>query len=322
MVPSSRPAPVSPSTPRLARLVALALLALAAQGTALRPVAAQTLDDGFLVPARQLRVGVTYAHEAWDHYWEGTLRRDNANLGTLTTQSVTPTLSYGLTSRVSLLAALPHVRTNASAGVLRGQRGWQDATLAAKVGLPELPVAGRATLATVVQAGASAPASRYTPDLLPLSIGLATRRATLRGAFHLQDRSGFFAEGSAARNWRSTVRLDRPAYFTEGQLVLSDEVAMPDVMEYAAAIGYQRFGLCLPIMLVAQRTLGGGDIRRQDMPFVSNRMDFTRLHAKAMYFLPPIPGLQLEVGAARTLAGRNIGDATMFSVGFTTAFRP
>ena len=70
------------------------------------------------------------------------------------------------------------------------------------------------------------------------------------------------------------------------------------------------------------RRLPLGDIRRQDMPFVSNRMDFTRLQAKAMWFLPPLPGVQLEIGAARTLTGRNVGDATQLSVGFTTAFRP
>ena len=37
-----------------------------------------------------------------------------------------------------------------------------------------------------------------------------------------------------------------------------------------------------------QRTQGGGDIRRQDMPFVSNRMDFSKLGGMVMY---PIPKL-------------------------------
>jgi hypothetical protein len=124
--------------------------------------------------------------------------------------------------------------------------------------------------------------------------------------------------------WRSTVRLDRPAYYTDGALVLSDEVRMPDVADLALVGGFQRGPLCIPLMLVAQRTLGGGDIRRQDMPFVSNRMDWTRLQGRVMVWLPRVPVLpavQLDVGAARTLGGRNVGRSTTLSAGVTTAFR-
>ena len=34
-------------------------------------------------------------------------------------------------------------------------------------------------------------------------------------------------------------------------------------------------GLNTAFSLSQQQTLGGGDIRRQDMPFVSNRMNFS-----------------------------------------------
>jgi hypothetical protein len=33
----------------------------------------------------------------------------------------------------------------------------------------------------------------------------------------------------------------------------------------------------VPITFSQQTTLGGGDIRRQDMPFVSNRMNLSRI---------------------------------------------
>ena len=97
---------------------------------------------------------------------------------------------------------------------------------------------------------------------------------------------------------------------------------MPDVAEYAVAGGFQNAEWCVPVMLVAQRTLGGGDIRRQDMPFVSNRMDFTRLQARLMYTPPALRGaVQLQAGAMRTLAGRNVGRATALSGGATVHFR-
>jgi len=74
------------------------------------------------------------------------------------------------------------------------------------------------------------------------------------------------------------------------------------------------------VMLVAQRTLGGGDIRRQDMPFVSNRMNFTAAHAEVMYFLPGLSGLRLDLGAAHVLSGRNVGQSTTIMTGLTYAF--
>ncbi len=294
---------------------------LAGITTAASPAPAQTLSDGFMMPARQARVSVAYGREQWDHYWEGTRRRDNENIGTLRTSSVTTVLAYGVNARVSLFAALPYVSTRASQGVLHGQRGWQDAAAAAKVRLVDGRIAGRAAVTGSLLGGVAAPATNYTPDFQPLSIGLGARRTTARATVHVQDRTGFFVEGAAGYTWRSTVRLDRDAYYTDGRLTLSNEVAMPDVADYAAGAGYQKGRLCLPVMLVAQRTLGGGDIRRQDMPFPSNRMNFTRLQVMAMYWVPRVPGVQLDLGAARTLRGRNVGQSTMLSAGLTTAFR-
>lgn len=301
------------------RFVAVALVAAA--GAPVRAAAAQTLEDGFTVPRGQLRSSVVYANERWSSYWEGSLKRTNDNIGTLRTRSVTWSGVYGVTDRVSLLATLPYVWTSASQGVLKGMQGSQDVTVAAKARLVQTTVGTRATLGMTALAGAGAPTTNYTPDFQPLSIGLAARRALVRGALHLQDRSGLYAEGTMAHTWRSTVHLDRPAYYTDGQLVLSDEVAMPDVADYAVAVGYQRGPWCIPASLVTQHTLGGGDIRRQDMPFVSNRMDFTRAQLHVMYGLPFRSGLTVEAGAMRTLGGRNVGASTALSAGLTTSFR-
>lgn len=272
-----------------------------------------------MVPRGQLRTTVEYASEQWDEYWEGPLKRRNENIGTVTTRSLGWTGGYGVTGRVSLLATLPYVWTSASQGVLQGMQGRQDLTVAAKVRVLQRAVGGRATVGATALVGAGLPTSDYTPDFLPLSIGLGARRALARGALHLQDRGGLFADASAAHNWRSTVHLDRPAYYTDGNLVLSDEVAMPDVFEYAVGAGFQNTRWCIPVMLAGQRTLGGGDIRRQDMPFLSNRMNFTRVQARVMYTLPKLPGLAVQAGVVRTLSGRNVGQSTLISGGLTSA---
>jgi hypothetical protein len=316
--------PTHASAPRSRRSFALVRcwqLALAAVAASAGPAAGQTLDDGMMVPHRQLLTTVEYTHDWWDRYWEGDLKRGNENIGTLTTRSVTWTAAYGVTERVSVFATLPHVWTRASQGVLHEMGGWQDLTLGAKVQLLRTTVGERTTLGASALVGVGTPTTDYTPDFQPLSIGLGSRRALARGALHLQGRAGWFADGSVGHTWRSTVRLDRDAYYTDGRLVLSDEVAMPDVFDYGVTVGYQRARLAFPLTLTGQRTLGGGDIRRNDMPFVSNRMDFTRLHARVMYALPRLNGVSVQVGAMRTLVGRNVGESTSLSGGLTSAFR-
>ena len=303
---------------RLARLLA----ALSVLGALPGGADAQAFDDALTIGRGQLRTGVEYSRDQWSEYWEGTLRRTNDNIGTVTTQAVTTTAVYGVASGLNLLASLPHVRTRASLGVLSDMEGWQDVTVGAKWRLLRARVGDRATLGLTALGAVGVPTTDYTPDFLPMSIGLAAKRATARAGVHVADRSNFFLDATHGHTWRSTVRLDRPAYYTDGELVLSDEVAMPDVRDWTLGLGYQDATWCIPVMLVGQRTLGGGDIRRQDMPFVSNRMDFTRVGGKVMYTVPKLRQLILSVGAARTISGRNVGRSTTISGGVTTAFRP
>src|SRR4026207_2000328 len=96
-----------------------------------------------LWPRRALRTGLLYARDSWSNYWEGGLKRDNENIGTVTTQSVTWMAAYGVTDRLSVMAALPYVWTHASQGPLHGMRGLQDVTFAAKYRLLSTPFTDR-----------------------------------------------------------------------------------------------------------------------------------------------------------------------------------
>lgn len=300
---------------RGATVLSFLLLALAA--TTLR---AQTLTDGLLLPRQALGTGLIYTHDSWSEYWEGTLQRENGNIGTITTQSVTWMAGYGVTDRLSVIAMLPYVWTHASQGPLHGMGGWQDVTLVAKYQLLATPFTDRGTLRAIVVGAAGIPASNYTPDFQPLSIGLASRRFSGRMTLNFQAHQGWFLNGSAAYTWRAKVTLDRPAYYTNGQLYLSNEVAMPHMVDYTVSAGYLRGRLCIPLSVSQQRTLGGGDIRRQDMPFVSNRMDFVKLDALGMYTLPTPRELAIRVGISRIVSGRNVGQATTVQSGLVYTF--
>jgi len=281
---------------------------------------AQAVNDGLLMPRGALGTSLLYTHERWSQYWEGSLKRDNGNIGTVTTQSVTWVAGYGVTDRLSVMAMLPYVWTHATQGPLHGMDGLQDVTLAAKYQLLSTPFTDRGTLRAMVVGVAGIPASTYVPDFLPLSIGLASRQFSGRFTLHFQAHRGWFLTGSSAYTWRSKVTLDRPAYFTNGQLYLSDEVAMPNVFDYTVTAGYQHGRLCIPISLSQQRTQGGSDIRRQDMPFVSNRMDFVRVGGLVMYTLPAPRELGIRLGMSRVVSGRNVGQATTLQTGLFYTF--
>lgn len=276
---------------------------------------AQTIDDGLMMPKRMLSAGVFYAHDRWDEYWEGTLKRKNGNIGRLTTQSVTWVGGYGITERLSVIAMLPYVWTHASQGTLHGQSGIQDLTFAAKYRLLTIESTHHGAFSAFVVGAAAIPVSSYTPDFLPLSIGTGGRRALGRLTLNFQSNAAWFINVSTAYTWCNNVRLDRNAYYTDGRLYMTNEVAMPNVFDYTLSAGVKRGRWRIPLSLVQQRTLGGGDIRRQDMPFVSNRMNFAKLDGAVMYALSVPKGVSVRLGAAHVLSGRNVGQSTTFTSG-------
>jgi hypothetical protein len=282
--------------------------------------AAQMADDESMAPKKALIAGVFYAHDSWDQYWEGTLKRSNGNIGTLTTQSVTSMIGYGVAERFSVTAALPYVWTQASQGTLRGLSGIQDLTVAAKYRLLSTTPSVHGALSVVLAGTAAVPMSSYTPDFLPLSIGTGDGRAAGHLILNYQSSAAWFVNAATAYTWCSSVKLNRNSYYTNGTLYMTNQVAMPNVVDYALTAGIDRGPWRTPLTFAVQRTLGGGDIRRQDMPFVSNRMDFAKLDGSAMYTLSVPKDVSLRIGAAHVLSGRNVGQSTTLTTGALYAF--
>ena len=219
------------------------------------------------------------------------------------------------TDRLNVIGTIPYVWTRASQGVLAGMSGFQDITLAAKYSFLERPAAKYGSLRAIVVGSGSLPLTDYSPDLQPLSIGLASKRVSGRFTINFQSNPGWFLNGSTAYTWRGHVTLDRPYYYTDGQLFLTDEVAMPNVVDYVVSAGYLKRGLMAKFSFSQQSTRGGGDIRRQDIPFVSNRMNFSRVGAMAMYPIPKLASLAVQIAYAYTVDGRNVGQATTVTAG-------
>jgi len=300
----------------LAQLTALVLSALVLSTSVLPTAAhAQTVDDGIMIDGKTLFTGYLFTYDSWDEYWEGALKRDNGNIGTITTQTSSWYVNYGVTNRLNVITSLPYVQTEASQGVLREMQGLQDFSVAAKYQLFSVrsPIG---LVRTFAVGSAGLPMTDYTPDFYPLSIGSNTKRVAGRFTINLQTKPGWFVNASPAYTWRSNVTLDRPYYFTDGQLFLTDDVDMPNVFDYVLSGGYLRRGLMATVMFSQQRMLGGGDIRRQDMPFVSNRMNFDKIGGMAMWSLPKkLRFLSVQGSYTYTLQGRNVGQASTVTGG-------
>jgi hypothetical protein len=285
------------------------------------PLHAQTIDDGIMVGQKELLTGNFYSYDTWDEYWEGTLKRTNGNIGTITTEVNTIAANYGLFDRFNVIGTVPYVWTRASQGVLHGINGFQDLTLAAKWSVLEKPMTSYGTLRTIFVVAAGIPMSDYNPELLPLSIGLGSTRVSWRGTVHYQSTPGWYVTGSTAYTMRSKVQLDRPYFYTNDEFVMGDRVDMPNTFDYAGSAGYMRSnGFMTSVTFSQMKTLGGGDIRRQDMPFVSNRMNSFRAGGMVMYPIPKLESLAVHFALAHTFDGRNVGEATTVTTGLQFTF--
>lgn len=120
---------------------------------------------------------------------------------------------------------------------------------------------------------------------------------------------------------RGNVELDRTSYYTTHQ-IYSSEVDMPDAAQLAFRGGYYSYRWAAELLAEKNATLGGFDIRRQDMPFVSNDMDATRIGFTASYRIPFLADLQVIGTAMQTIEGRNMGKSLTWSVGLTKFFGP
>ena len=143
---------------------------------------AQSPNDGIMMSKRQLCILGQYSHSSWDEYWEGANKRSNDNLGTFTSQSAMLMGNYGITNRLNVLLGLPYIWTDGSATYLKGQRGIQDLSAWLKYH-PVALKAGKGTFNVMATGGLSTPLTNYVNDLLPLSIGLRCKTASLRAVF-------------------------------------------------------------------------------------------------------------------------------------------
>ena len=268
---------------------------------------AQTYIDAIMMEKNAFCAGGMYTQSSWKNYWEGTLKRNNLNLGTVSTKMIGVMGNYGLSKKINLLFNIPYVITKASAGTLHGMKGVQDLSLMVKY-RPINKKIGDARLSVFGIAGGSTPLTNYVADFLPLSIGLHSTTAMARLMVDYYYNSKWFVTASATYVYRSNIKIDRTSYYTD-ELILSNEVQMPNATTFNIRAGYRTQWWIAEAVLNNWTTRGGFDITRNNMPFPSNRMNATALGVNLKYVLKKLPQLSLTGGANEIITGRNMGQS-------------
>jgi hypothetical protein len=273
---------------------------------------AQTEIDGIMMSKNNFCGGLVYSYSKWDNYWEGTMKRENLNLGDVSTKMVALMGNYGISDKLNVLFSIPYVKTKASAGTLHGLDGIQDLSLWLKY-MPVETKVGAGTLSVYTIGGFSFPTTNYVADFLPLSIGMRSKNLSLRGMVDYQ-LGDWFATGSYTYVVRSNINIDRNTYYTN-QLHNTNEVSMPNADQLNFRIGYRTERMIIEAIGNKMTTLGGFDITRNNIPFPSNRMNATNAGFNLKYNFKAVDGLSLVGGGNYTLKGRNVGQATAYNAG-------
>ena len=273
---------------------------------------AQMMNDGIFMAKGNLCGGVSYSQDSWKNYWEGTLYRENKNLGTLTTQMVTLAGNYGISDRFNVMAMLPYVSVNPSAGTSQGFSGLQDLTMSMKYRLAQTK-----NLSVIGSVGGSIPTNNYVAESMPFSIGNQSKTLFGRGILYYTLPADLALTLVGTYTGRSNVRVDANMHYTNGEAIFTNEILMPNVTNFGGKFGHYSYRWQLEATYDQQITDGTDDIRRNFMPQICNKFDYTKVGFIAAYRIPQLKDLQVMFTGSRVVAGRNVGESTNFSVGIT-----
>jgi hypothetical protein len=272
---------------------------------------AQMMNDGIFMAKGNLCGGVTYMNDSWKNYWEGSLLRENKNIGTVTTQSVALMGNYGISDKLNVMFSLPYITSKPSAGVLHGMSGVQDLTMSVKY-----RVIQAGNLSVIGSVGGSIPTNNYVADFMPFSIGTQSKTGFARGILYYTLPADLALTVHGTYTARTNVRVDREMYYSD-KGYFTNEMVMPDVVNFGAKLGHYSFRWQLEGTYDQQVTGGNIDIRRNDMPGLCNKFDYTKVGFVAAYRIPQLKDIQLMVTGGKILSGRNVGESTTFSVGIS-----
>ncbi|MBL7818805.1 MAG: hypothetical protein JNL70_27650 [Saprospiraceae bacterium] len=268
-------------------------------------VSAQTPTDHLMMPKGTLCNFLGYSTSRWDNYWEGANKRINENIGTFKTENILFMAALGVTDKLNVMVGLPYVKTSSSASYLAGQQGIQDFSVWLKYNLIEKK-GDFGTIKAFVTVGGSLPATNYNTDFLPFSIGLKAKTASGRLILSYANK-GFYATVQGGATLRSNVEIDRNSFIFNNKLYESNIMPVPNAADGSLTLGFANTRFQTAVSLDRFGCLSGDDIRYNDMPILTNKMEQTSVN---WFGRVNLGHLSVIVNAGKVLNGRNVGEAT------------
>ena len=276
---------------RFSRVAASSLLL-----TVLTAGAAGALDlNGFLPARGEGAVAFAFTGESYDEFWRGTTKVSNVNVGEVSTDSFTTWMTWGFTDDLAIVVNLAYV--DAAGDGLAGfeDSGVQDGAVLAEYRFASV-ASGRATHSFVGAAGLRTPLSDYEGNA-PVSLGDDTTDTLLRFVYHLESGRFYFSQ--------------QIGYDLRGG-------DAPDGLPLYTELGWTAGRVTWTLLYAQIIADGGTDIGDPGFTFPSNQDEYQRIGGKAFIRLGDRYGLSLL--GFTTLDGRNSGDATGLSAGFSVDF--
>lgn len=135
--------------------------------------------DGFMQKTGDIVSALSFSTEKYDTYYVGDFRTQNANLGTIITNSASLYVVGGITDYLNVVVNLPYITTKPSAGFWSAQSDFQDLSFFLKGRLFHNDFGNVGHLSILAALGYSTPISQYIPDA-PIAIGHQAKRTEFR----------------------------------------------------------------------------------------------------------------------------------------------
>lgn len=274
---------------------------------------AQSFTDGLMMPKNSACAGFNFGQEKFSSYWEGTLLR----LSPMGNQIISTTnlfANYGIKNNLNVLVNVAYMANSADNTPIAGMSGFQDITLGLKY---QLPLAKNFN--AIFVAGGTLPLTNYV-SAYPFAIGNQCKTAFAKLMLQYYDvEEGLDFSVQSGYTLRSNIKIDAPDYYTD-VFVNSNEVVIPDALQHQVRGGYCTYRFIFEVVGTLYQTLGGFDMRRQDLPFPSNKQESTRLGVFSAYRVKQLGNIQLTGSVMYALNGRNTGQSLTYSFGLFQNF--
>lgn len=205
---------------------------------------------------------------------------------------------------------------------MAGVQGFQDLNVGIKATAFDKQFTNDRLTVFVVGAYAT-PLTNYLADYQPYSLGMGTTEVSGRVIAQYETADGLYVRSSLAYLWRGYTEAERDFYFADGVAYYTPWMDVPNAWNHQTAIGMWLLDKSLRVegTYTTLRCLTGDDIRKQNSPQPTNKVEVDQIGFFAQYYLQSVKGLGVLGYYNLMTDGRNMGKFSTGGLGITYQFQ-